>query len=142
MLFFLTFLIPINLQCQLTSPYEDNVFSRYGLVDIVIRYLYLSIIDKIKPSDMVYSVFSSICETLAQTSHLSAMSTGSRNIYFTGSFINIRLARQIITTELEGRNLIRPEVYFLSLTLFSNCLMAFHNILNPIQYIEYNTKLT
>ena len=103
----------IQLWRQKTLSFVVTCERTLRSANLIIFLQHICFVESIKPSDMVYSVFSSICETLAQTSYLSAMCTGSRNIFFTGSFINIRLARQIITTELEGRNLTKPEVYFL-----------------------------
>ena len=43
-------------------------------------------------------------------SYMYALAFGVRKIYFTGSFINIRLVRQILTMEIQGRSVIKPEV--------------------------------
>ena len=55
-------------------------------------------------------MFRTSTEILAQMSYIDALAFGVRRIYFTGSFISIPLAREVITAEIEGRILLRPEV--------------------------------
>ena len=59
-------------------------------------------------------MFRTAIEGLAQMAYLNALAFGVRRIYFLGSFINIPLARELITTELEGRILLRPKVLICS----------------------------
>ena len=75
------------------------------------------LVANVKKEDIVRSMFRTAIEGLAQMAYLNALAFGVRRIYFLGSFINIHLARELITTELEGRILLRPKVLILSLSL-------------------------
>ena len=67
--------------------------------------------ENVKKADIVRSMFRTGIEGMAQMAFLSALAFGVRKIYFLGSFINVPLARELITTELEGRILLRPKVW-------------------------------
>ena len=66
--------------------------------------------ENLKKEDIVRSMFRTSTEILAQMSYIDALAFGVRRIYFTGSFISIPLAREVITVEIEGRILLRPQV--------------------------------
>ena len=66
--------------------------------------------DKVKKADLARSLFRLGCQNLAQMSIIHALAFGVRRIYFTGSFISLPLASEIVTAEIEGRILLRPEV--------------------------------
>ena len=66
--------------------------------------------ENLKKEDIVRSMFRTSTEILAQMSYIHALAFGVRRIYFAGSFISILLAREVITAEIEGRILLRPEV--------------------------------
>ena len=63
-----------------------------------------------KKADLALSMLKKDVIVLAQMSYMYALAFGVRKIYSTGSFINIRLVRQILTMEIQGRSVIKPEV--------------------------------
>ena len=67
-------------------------------------------IDDVKKADLALSMLKKDVIVLAQMSYAYALAFGVRKIYFAGSFINIRLVRQILTMEIQGRSEIKPEV--------------------------------
>ena len=81
-----------------------------------IQLIFCLLTANVKNEDIVRSMFRTAIEGLAQMAYLNALAFGVRRIYFLGSFINIPLARELITTELEGRILLRPKVLILSLS--------------------------
>ena len=66
--------------------------------------------DEVKKEDLAQSMFRMGVGVLGQMAFTTALAYGVRKIYFTGSFISIPFIRKLLTTELQGRMDLRPQV--------------------------------
>ena len=73
------------------------------------------------------SFLRSMAEVQGHLAHVHALALRVKKIYFIGSFINMELMRRFLFEEINGRNLLRPEVspinisFGLSLIKVWNC---------------------
>ena len=51
-----------------------------------------------------------MAEVQGHLAHVHALALRVKKIYFIGSFINMELMRRFLFEEINGRNLLRPEV--------------------------------
>ena len=79
-------------------------------INIPRNFICFYVLDDVKKADLALSMLKKDLIVLAQMSYVYALAFGVRKIYFTGSFINIRLVRQLLTMEIQGRSDIKPEV--------------------------------
>ena len=59
---------------------------------------------------MTLSFLKSLDEVQGQLTHVHALAHGVRKVYFIGSVINMALMRRYLYEEINGKNLMRPEV--------------------------------
>ena len=63
-----------------------------------------------KKEDLTLSFLRSLAEIQGHMAHVHALAHRVKKIYFIGSFINVELMRRYLFEEINGKNLIRPEV--------------------------------
>ena len=63
-----------------------------------------------KKEDLTFSLLRSLAEIHGQFAHVNAIAYQVKQVYFTGSFINMELMRRFLCEEINGRNTLRPEV--------------------------------
>ena len=72
--------------------------------------------NKVKKEDLTLSFLGSLAEVQGHLTHIHALAQGVRRVYFMGGVTNMEMMRRYLFEEINGRNLLRPEVRVLHIT--------------------------
>ena len=118
-------------------------FSLFKWGNKFFKFIFISLKDhdKIKKEDLTLSFLRSVAEVQGHLAHVHALALRVKRVYFIGSFISMELMRRYLSEEINGRNLLRPQVGLRVMAPIS-ALQEEHSLLTGPQIIfVYEEKL-